>query len=250
MPKPGIPSVIAPISEHPEIHPELPELPVGKPTKPVKPAKPVKPVKPGKAESGKSEAGKTGSGKSTSTKSTPTKVSSTKSAPVDVSEEQPIKRSPGRPRLRPREERETRHWIRHPWEKWFSKKTFTLTQGVDYHGRTNAMIQQVRNQAGKTPYGLRVSVDVANDEKSFTVYILGPQSEVPAYSRAHWERKQKELKKQERLAEKTMDKDKSDKSKSEKSKSDKTGGKRGDKVKADKVLYTVQKTKVRTKTPA
>jgi hypothetical protein len=46
--------------------------------------------------------------------------------------------------------------VRHPWEKWFSKKSFRLIRGKHFNGMVHSMAQQVRNAASAR--GLRVSI--------------------------------------------------------------------------------------------
>lgn len=46
--------------------------------------------------------------------------------------------------------------LTYPWETWFSRSSFVMTEGADYRGQTHGMIQMMRNQATKR--GLSVSV--------------------------------------------------------------------------------------------
>lgn len=56
---------------------------------------------------------------------------------------------------------------RYPWAEWFSGSTqVELKKGRDFSGRTDTMIQQVRNAA--TKWGVRVSFDVGEDGLSFS----------------------------------------------------------------------------------
>ena len=66
---------------------------------------------------------------------------------------------------------QVKHTQRYPWEQWFATPTkkFKLQKGRDYFCKTLGMVGQIRNWV-RNRY--RVSIDVAEDEKSLTVYIL------------------------------------------------------------------------------
>jgi hypothetical protein len=63
---------------------------------------------------------------------------------------------------------------RYPWARWFRRGVFTLVKGRDYNGRSYTMAQQVRNAASRPGHRLKVSVQMALDENSLTVRVLGP----------------------------------------------------------------------------
>ena len=56
----------------------------------------------------------------------------------------------------------TKKWgRRYPWDDWFANCYFELVRGIDYNGRTDTMMVQIRTQAGKR--GLKVSVSSSDD---------------------------------------------------------------------------------------
>jgi hypothetical protein len=60
--------------------------------------------------------------------------------------------------------------VRHPWERWFRKKKFTLVQGKDYQGMTHAMGVQVRNAACRL--GLSVTISIAQNKITHSDCLL------------------------------------------------------------------------------
>lgn len=60
---------------------------------------------------------------------------------------------------------------RYPWEEWFSYDKFTLRRGKDYNGRTDTMVQQIRNAGSPLRHGVRVSIKVSDDGNSITVVV-------------------------------------------------------------------------------
>jgi hypothetical protein len=59
---------------------------------------------------------------------------------------------------------------RYPWEQWFKTTKFKLLKGRDYFCKTSGIVGQLRNYATREKY--RISIDVADDEKSITVFVL------------------------------------------------------------------------------
>lgn len=60
---------------------------------------------------------------------------------------------------------------RYPWDAWFSQPAFLLTKGVDFRGRTDTMIQQVRQQAHNR--GKRLRVWSSEDGGVIRVTVVG-----------------------------------------------------------------------------
>lgn len=58
-----------------------------------------------------------------------------------------------------KKEKKKRKLPRHPWDKWFKRKRFTLTRGKDFSGMPHAMSVQVRNAAQKRGYSVSVKID-------------------------------------------------------------------------------------------
>ncbi len=61
----------------------------------------------------------------------------------------------------------------HPWEKWFGAGKFELVRGRDYNGRTDSLIQQIRNAAGPRRFNLALSIQVSDNGERITVHVLG-----------------------------------------------------------------------------
>lgn len=58
---------------------------------------------------------------------------------------------------------------RYPWREWFQLSEFRLVRGRDYNGRTDTMVQQVRNAAVKL--SKHVSIRTAEDGQSLAVSV-------------------------------------------------------------------------------
>lgn len=56
---------------------------------------------------------------------------------------------------------------RYPWERWFSKRKFTLVKGRHYECQPHSMAQQVRSAASK--YGCRVSIKLEGETITATM---------------------------------------------------------------------------------
>lgn len=56
---------------------------------------------------------------------------------------------------------------RYPWEDWWRRRAFRLVRGTDYDVRTDLMVQQLRNRAGRDGYSLHV--DVSDDGRTIRV---------------------------------------------------------------------------------
>lgn len=65
--------------------------------------------------------------------------------------------------------------VRHPWERWFRKKKFTLVQGRDYDGMTHAMAVQVRIAAKRRCMSVSVTIaqNKADQIDRLVVTVLG-----------------------------------------------------------------------------
>ncbi len=61
--------------------------------------------------------------------------------------------------------------ISYPWVEWFTKGEFTLQRGIDFFGRTDTMLQQIRNQAGPKRYNVGVSIQVSEDGRIIKVTV-------------------------------------------------------------------------------
>jgi hypothetical protein len=59
---------------------------------------------------------------------------------------------------------------RYPWERWFAQQRFAIARGTDYAGRTDTMIQQIRNKAGR--FGIGIRIDVTDDNNAIVVTII------------------------------------------------------------------------------
>lgn len=60
-----------------------------------------------------------------------------------------------------------KHHPGYPWEKWFSRKTFTVVRGVDYDCAVHGMLAQIRTKASQR--GLRVSVKAVDGDLTVTI---------------------------------------------------------------------------------
>jgi hypothetical protein len=60
-----------------------------------------------------------------------------------------------------------KHGVRYPWNRWFGKRTFTLTRGVDYLVETHGMRGMLYRHAANR--GIRIRLRVANDTIQGTV---------------------------------------------------------------------------------
>ncbi len=56
---------------------------------------------------------------------------------------------------------------KHPWDKWFGRKKFTLKKGRHYTCKTHSMAQQVRNAA--SAWGRLVSIRILEDQITVTM---------------------------------------------------------------------------------
>lgn len=54
--------------------------------------------------------------------------------------------------------KQIKHHPGYPWDKWFSRKTFTVVRGVDYDCAVHGMASQIRTRASLR--GLRVSLEI------------------------------------------------------------------------------------------
>lgn len=54
-----------------------------------------------------------------------------------------------------------RRFGKHPWDKWFKRKRFTLTRGKEFSGMPHAMAAQARAAAAKRK--LSISVRIQED---------------------------------------------------------------------------------------
>lgn len=70
------------------------------------------------------------------------------------------------------EEQPRRAYQRHPWDRWFSKKSFTLVKGKDFACQPHGMAQAVRNAAAMDKF--RKSVSIHIEGETITVTVLGP----------------------------------------------------------------------------
>lgn len=57
---------------------------------------------------------------------------------------------------------------RHPWDKWFGYRQFTLRKGRQYTCQSYSMAQQVRNAAAERD--VKVSIRILNDRITVTVW--------------------------------------------------------------------------------
>lgn len=51
--------------------------------------------------------------------------------------------------------------IKYPWDKWFSRKSFTVKRGKHYTCQTHGMSQQIRNVAASK--GITVNITCKDD---------------------------------------------------------------------------------------
>lgn len=65
--------------------------------------------------------------------------------------------------------------LKYPWHVWFSRypRHFILRKRRDYHIRSHAMEQQIRNMAAQPHWRLKVGCSVSQDEQSVTVHVYG-----------------------------------------------------------------------------
>lgn len=64
-----------------------------------------------------------------------------------------------------------KHGARYPWDQWFARSRFTLKRGVHYQCRSDTMAQQVRTAGRRPRYGVKVSVEIAEDGQSLAVTV-------------------------------------------------------------------------------
>ena len=60
---------------------------------------------------------------------------------------------------------------RYPWARWFSKKSFSIAQGEDYHIRLDSMVQQIRNWG--TRLRIKLVINVVEDGQRILVVNMG-----------------------------------------------------------------------------
>lgn len=58
---------------------------------------------------------------------------------------------------------------RYPWGDWLTPGVVKLCKGVHYNGRTDTMVQQVRNNAPR--HNVTVSIRTADDGMSISVSV-------------------------------------------------------------------------------
>ncbi len=58
---------------------------------------------------------------------------------------------------------------RYPWDRWFLRPTFVLTQGKEFVGQLHGMASMVRNRASVK--GVSVSVVVDETKRTLTVTV-------------------------------------------------------------------------------
>lgn len=60
-----------------------------------------------------------------------------------------------------------KHHAPYDWDRWFSRKTFTVQQGKDYDCAVHGMLAQIRTKASQR--GLKVSVKTVDGDLTVTV---------------------------------------------------------------------------------
>lgn len=58
----------------------------------------------------------------------------------------------------------TKTQLKYPWDQWFKKKRFQLTEGDDFKCMPHSMLIQIRNAA--TSRGMSVSIKVKSGRKN------------------------------------------------------------------------------------
>jgi len=81
------------------------------------------------------------------------------------------------------------HGTRYPWEKWFSKNSFTLRAGKDFHSRTYSMAGQIRLAAARL--GHQVSIKINREQTEITVMVLHHAHEVWLFDQRPKKRKKR-----------------------------------------------------------
>ena len=68
----------------------------------------------------------------------------------------------------------SKHSHRHPWQLWFARDRFRLVRGRDYRYKTSSMAQEIRSYVARHLDGVRVSIEIADDELSLLVLVIRP----------------------------------------------------------------------------